>query len=306
MEVRRMAASLGRLIGIAAATALVLGVDSYRRGPDIHAAASMRVQEGISMKGYARANDLEMYYEIHGEGEPLILLHGGFMTIDLNWGAILPQLSQGRRVIAVELQGHGHTADLDRPLSYEQMADDTAALLRALDIPSADVLGYSLGGTTAIEMAIRHPDLVRKLVVISAPYDRDGWYPEVYATLRQMTPEMFAGSGLPEAYAAVAPNPGGFPTLMAKVQALDAGFAGRTADEFRGIAAPTLIIVGDSDGVPLEKVVEMFKLRGGGVFGDVAGLPKSRLAVLPGTTHAGIMQHADLLLPMITAFLGAR
>ena len=259
------------------------------------------------MSGYVKANDLNMYYEIHGggEGEPLVLLHGAFMTIDLNFGTMLPELARGRRVIAVELQGHGRTEDLDRPLRYEQMADDTAVLLRALEIRRADVLGYSMGGTTAIELAIRHPDLVGKLVAISAPYDRDGWYPEVYATLEQITPDVFTGSGLPEAYAAIAPNPAGWPTLVAKVKALDAGFVGRTADEFRSIKAPTLIMVGDSDGVPLDKGTEMFKLLGGGVFGDVAGLPKSQLAIIPGSTHVGVMQQTHLLVPMITAFLDA-
>jgi pimeloyl-ACP methyl ester carboxylesterase len=147
---------------------------------------------------------------------------------------------------------------------------------------------------------------VRKLVVISAPYDRAGWYPEVYETVSKITPELFAGSGLPEAYAAVAPNPDSWSTLIGKVKAQEASFIGRTPDEFRSIEAPMLIMVGDSDGVPLDKVVEMFKLHGGGgVFGDVAGLPDSQLAIVPGSSHVGITQKPQLLLPMITDFLDA-
>jgi len=253
--------------------------------------------------GYAVANGLRMYYEIHGTGEPLVLLHGSFMTIDLNYGQIMPELAKRRRVIAIEQQGHGHTEDLDRPFTYEQMADDTAELLRQLEIGPADILGYSMGGTIAIELAFRHPELVRRLVIISAPYDRAGWYPEVYDAVGKITPEQFAGTGLPESYAAVAPNPEAWPTLVDKVKGQEATFVGLTADEFRSITAPMLIMVGDSDGVPLEKAVEMFKLHGGGVMGDIAGLPDSQLAIIPSSSHVGIMQKPHLLLPVIAEFL---
>jgi pimeloyl-ACP methyl ester carboxylesterase len=253
--------------------------------------------------GYANVNGIRMYYEIHGEGEPLVLLHGAFMTIDLNFGKMLPALARDRRVVAVEQQGHGHTEDIDRPLKFEQMADDTAALLRSLHIDKADILGYSMGGTIAVEIGIRHPDLVRKLVLISAPYDREGWYPEVYAAIEHITPEVFTGSGLPESYTEVAPNPDGWAALVEKVKRVDSEFVGRTPEEFKSIKAPVFIMIGDSDGIPLEKAVEMFTLLGGGVFGDMAGLPKSQLAVLPGSTHVGIMEKTHLLLPMITVFL---
>jgi pimeloyl-ACP methyl ester carboxylesterase len=290
-----------RRVAILVATATVLGI-GWRGGIAVSAANQPRTVEQNVMNGYVNANGLNMYYEVHGEGEPLVLLHGAFMTIDLNFGKMLPVLATGRRIVAVELQGHGHTEDLDRPLSFEQMADDTAALLGALSISRADVFGYSMGGTTAVELAIRHPDLVRKLIVMSAPYDRAGWYPEVYTTLESITPEAFVGSGLPEAHAAARPNHD-WPTLVAKVKALDVGFVGRTAEEFQSIRAPILIIVGDSDGVPLDKAVEMFRLLGGGVVGDIAGLPRSQLAIIPGSTHVGVMEQTHLLLPMITAFL---
>jgi pimeloyl-ACP methyl ester carboxylesterase len=282
----------------------VIGIVLYNRGVDDHMTGKTEESMGQNSKsGYADVNGLNMYYEIHGEGEPLVLLHGAFLTIELNFGKMLPTLARDWQVIAVEQQGHGHTEDIDRPLSYEQMADDTAVLLRQLNIRKADVLGYSMGGTIAIEIGIRHPELVRKLVVISAPYDRAGWYPDVYATLEHITPEVFTGSGLPESYAKVAPNPDGWVTLVEKVKRVDLEFVGRTAEEFQSIEAPALLMVGDSDGVPLEKVIEMYTLLGGGVFGDIAGLPNSQLAVIPGSTHVGIMEKTDLLLPMITAFL---
>ena len=252
---------------------------------------------------YAEVNGLNMYYEVHGNGKPLVLLHGSFMTIALNFGKMIPAFARDRKVIAIEQQGHGHTEDIDRPVSYEQMADDTAELLRQLGIEKADILGYSLGGTTAIELAIRHPDRVRKLVVISAPYKRDGWYPEYYPTMESLTPEMFIGSGLPEAYADVAPNPDNWAKLVEKFKKLGVEFIGRTPEEFQSIKAPTLIMIGDSDSVPPEKAVEMFKLLGGGVFGDIVGLPRSQLAVIPGTTHVGIMERADWWIPMIKEFL---
>lgn len=252
---------------------------------------------------YAEVNGLNMYYEVHGNGKPLVLLHGSFMTIALNFGKMIPSFARDRKVIAIEQQGHGHTEDIDRPVSYEQMADDTAELLRQLGIEKADILGYSLGGTTAIELAIRHPNRVRKLVVISAPYKRDGWYPELFPTMESLTPEMLIGSGLPEAYADVAPNPDNWAKLVEKFKKLDAEYNGRTPEEFQSIKAPTLIMIGDSDAVPPEKAVEMFKLLGGGVFGDIVRLPRSQFAVIPGTTHAGMMERADWWIPMIKEFL---
>ncbi len=260
--------------------------------------------------GYADVNGLNMYYEIHGEGEgkPLVLLHGAFTTIDISFGKMLPTLAKNRQVIAIEQQGHGHTEDIDRPLSFEQMTDDTAELLQQLGIKKADILGYSMGGVIAMELGIRYPDLVNKLVIISAPYKRDGWYPEVAALIENITPETFTDLGFPQAYAKVAPNPDGWATLVEKLKKFWLEYflleyTGRTPEEFRSIKAPTLIVIGDSDNVLPESAVEMFKLLGGGVCGDVAGIPQSQLAVLPGTTHIGMTERADWLVPMITEFL---
>ena len=258
--------------------------------------------------GYAPVGDLSMYYEIHGEGRPLILLHGAYMTADLM--SPLLGLAKTRQVIVPEQQGHGRTADVDRPITYEQMADDTAALARHLAIEQADVLGYSMGGGIALQLAIRHPALVRRLVVASATFTSDGMPAVALEMFPSITPEMFAGSPIEAEYQRLAPNPGDFPTLVEKLKQLDTTDFAWPEEDIRGIAAPTLIVLGDSDGVRLEHAVEMFKLRGGGVMGDLEGLPESQLAVLPGTAHfvppgSGLLDRADWLLAMIPPFLDA-
>jgi pimeloyl-ACP methyl ester carboxylesterase len=258
---------------------------------------------------YAEVNGLSMYYEIRGTGEPLVLLHGAYMTIDA-MGEVAPGLARTRQVIAVELQGHGRTADIDRPLSYEQMADDVAALVDHIGIEDADIFGYSMGGGVALQVAIRHPDIVRKLVVASVSYTSDGMHPELLAMFPTITPDVFAGSPIEEAYLRIAPNPEDFPTLVAKLKRLDMEPYAWPPEDIQGISAPTLLIVGDSDVIRLEHAVELFRLLGGGVPGDLAGLPKSRLAVLPGTTHfvppgSAVLDRAGWLLPMIGEFLDA-
>ena len=253
---------------------------------------------------YAEVNGLKMYYEIHGTRFPLVVLHGAFMTIGA-MGAIVAALAEARQVIAVELQGHGRTADVDRPFSYEQMAEDVAALIRHLGIERADVFGYSLGGGVAFQLAMRHPELIRKLVVASASSTSDGVHPEVWEGIEQITPELFAGTPWKEEYDRVAPNPDAFPTLVEKMKQLDSQPFSWPPDEIRAISAPTMVMIGDSDGTTPEHAVELFRLRGGGVFGDLAGLPSARLAVLPGTTHVGLIHRTDWLAPMIGEFLDA-
>jgi pimeloyl-ACP methyl ester carboxylesterase len=257
--------------------------------------------------GYAQVGDLNMYYEIHGTGRPLILLHGAYMTID-GMGPLLPGLAGTRQVIAAEMQGHGRTADIDRPITYEQMADDAAGLARVLGIDSADVVGYSMGGGVALQVALRHPELVRRLVLASAGFASDAMPPEALAMFPSITPEMFAGSPIEQEYLRLAPNPGDFPKLVEKLKQLDTTDFAWPKDDIRAIAAPTLIILGDSDGVRLEHAVEFFKLRGGGVMGDLSGLPESQLAVLPGTTHyvppgSGLLDRHEWLLAMVPPFL---
>jgi pimeloyl-ACP methyl ester carboxylesterase len=256
--------------------------------------------------GYAPVNGLQMYYEIHGAGEPLVLLHGSFGAIDL-WGPILSTLAETHQVIAVELQGHGHTADIiDRPLGYEQMADDVAAIMEHLGIAHADVVGYSMGGTTGLQLAIRHPELMRKLVTVSPNYRSDGYYPELLAGLSMMTLETFVGTPEEAAYLRHAPHPEDFPVLVEKLKDLPRDFAFPDED-VASITAPTLVVLGDSDVVRPEHAVALFRLLGGGVPSDLTGsLPNSQLAILPGTTHRSIVnERADQLLAVSEPFLAA-
>jgi pimeloyl-ACP methyl ester carboxylesterase len=262
-----------------------------------------------TQSGYAPVRGLELYYEIHGAAPlglpPLVLLHGAYMTIDLAFAKLLPTLAKTHQVIAVELQGHGRTADIDRPIRYELMAGDIIALLEHLGVDDADFFGYSMGGNVALQVAIQRPELVRKLVVASANYKSEGYYPEVLAMIETITPEVFAGSPVDTEYQRLAPNPQDFPTLVAKLKALDGEVLDWPAEDMQSIKAPTLIIAGDADVVRPEHAVEMYRLLGGGVPGDLAGLPNARLAVLPGTTHTGVMEQTDLLLALILPFLGA-
>jgi pimeloyl-ACP methyl ester carboxylesterase len=247
-----------------------------------------------------------MYYEIHGAGRPLVLLHGGLDTIDTCFGKVLPALAATRQVVAVELQAHGHTADIDRPLSYEQMADDIAALLTYLGLDAADIFGFSLGGGVALQTAIRHPSVVRKLVVVSAPYKSDGWYPEILAGIASLTAEELVGTPWQEAYLRTAPKPDDWPTLITKVSHLLSGQIHDWSTAVAAMTAPTLIVVGDADSVRPDHALEMFGLLGGGkVDGGMGGLPNSRLAVLPAMTHLDMLTRPDLLLPIIEAFLDA-
>jgi pimeloyl-ACP methyl ester carboxylesterase len=250
-------------------------------------------------------NGLDMYYEIHGEGPPLVLLHGAMGTIGSSFANLLPGLAAARQVIAFELQGHGHTADIDRPLSYGQMADDTAALLRALGIQKADLVGYSNGGAVSLQMAMRYPGMVRRLVFAGgASYSPDGYYPELLAQAGS-APDDLVGSVWHQAYVQVAPHPDAWPTLVAKLVELDRTFAGWPPEEVQAVKTPTLLIIGDSDIVRPEHTVKMFRLLGGGVIGDIAGLPASQLAVLPGTTHEGVLSRVGWLNSMILEFLGS-
>jgi pimeloyl-ACP methyl ester carboxylesterase len=258
------------------------------------------------VSSYASVNGLEMYYEIHGSGEPLVLLHGAFSAIGTSFGELLPSLAEGRQVIAFEMQAHGRTPDIDRPLSIEQMADDVAAALRQLGIERADIFGYSMGASVALHLAIRHPDVVRKLVLASVTYNLGGVHPGLMDGLAEMKPEMMYGSAWHEEYTQIAPHPEDFATLFAKKTQMDRNLKDVPAEVIASIEAPTLLIIGDSDLVRLEHAVEMFRLLGGGVFGDTpAGLPNSQLAVLPGTSHVTLVSRAELLLSIIPPFLDA-
>ena len=256
----------------------------------------------MTTSGHVPVGGLDLYYEVHGTGRPLVLLHGALGTIESCFADLLPRLAAHRTVIAVELQGHGHTPDIDRPLSYDQMADDAAAVAEALAVTPADFVGYSMGGAVALGVAIRHPYLVRRVVDAGgASFSPEGLYPEVMEG--EASPEDLEGTVWHQAYLRVAPDPGAWPALLAKITALDQGFTGWSADQVRAVAAPVQLIIGDSDLVRPEHTVEMFRLLGGGVFGDVAGMPDSQLAVLPGTSHVGMLERTDWLESMILGFL---
>ncbi|MFJ8744740.1 alpha/beta fold hydrolase [Embleya sp. NPDC127516] len=249
---------------------------------------------GTPTVGYASVNGIEMYYESHGtDGPPLVILHGGAQTIDLSFAALLPALAARRRVIAVEFQGHGHTADTDRDMSLELFSDDVVALLDRLGIARADLLGYSLGGLVALRTAVRHPERVDRLVLVSTHYRHDGYHAEITAPEQtsERLPTEADFKAMVEAYARVAPDPTRFEATLARLQPLAHGFVEWTEDELRAITAPTLLVLGDTDFIRLEHAVRMYEL-----------IPKARLAVLPGTTHMGAITRADLLIPMIEAF----
>ena len=257
--------------------------------------------------GHVPVDGIDIYYEVHGtsNGEaPLVLLHGGLVTIDLSFAGMLPRLAQDRQVIAIEQQGHGHTADRDGPLSYDRMAADTAAVLEHLGVGRADVFGYSMGGVIALELGIQHPELVRNLVIASAAFDKDGYYPGVLDSIAAMSPANFVGTGLPELYASVAPDPEAWDVLVEKVKQLDLQFPGLPPEEIASIPAATLVIVGDSDDVSISHAARLFELRGGGVPGDHRGLPPAQLTVLPETGHVGVLaERSDWVVSVMTPFL---
>jgi pimeloyl-ACP methyl ester carboxylesterase len=256
--------------------------------------------------GYASVNGLKMYYEIHGSGEPVVLLHGAFMTITNNWSGWIEELSKTRRVIAVEMQGHGRTADIQRDISPENLADDVAALLDYLKIPKADILGYSLGGGVAIECAIRHPEKVRKVVSISAVIRSDGWVKEGNDAFPKLTPEAFKGSPIETEYKKLSPTPDKFADFVYHVKALTLRPYDFGADKLKATKAPMFFIHGDADGARLDHIAEMFRLKGGDIFGDLQPRSESRLAILPNTTHVTLMMRMSVIVPMVNDFLDAK
>jgi pimeloyl-ACP methyl ester carboxylesterase len=257
----------------------------------------------MSKGSYAQVNGLEMYYELHGEGQPLVLLHGALSAIGTSFGKLLPNLSKDRQVLAVEMQGHGRTADIDRPLRYEYLADDIAVLLTQLRLDQADLFGWSLGAGVALQVGIRHPQLVRKLVLASVTYNSGGLYPELLAGIDHAKPQDLAGTPFYEEYLSIAPHPQDFPRLFAKQQQLDREIQDWPVEAIRAIKASTLLIIGDADVVRPEHAVELFRLLGGGVAGDLVGLPRAQLAVLPGTTHVTLVDRVEWLVPMVRQFL---
>lgn len=252
---------------------------------------------------YAEVNGIKLYYESQGTGRPLILLHGGLGAIEM-FGPNLPALAKGRQLLAVDLQGHGRTADIDRPLSVELMADDIAALIHHLKLERPDIMGYSLGGGVALQTAIRHPEVVGRLVVVSTPFRRDGFYPEILVQQGQVNTqafEMMKQTPMYQLYSSIAPRPEDFPRLLDKIgQAMKVDFD--FSQQISGITATTLIVAGDADIFPPSHAVELFGLLGGGKRDpgwDGAGRPAHQLAILPGLTHYNLFAAPQLAATVI-------
>ncbi|PLU61762.1 alpha/beta fold hydrolase [Sinorhizobium medicae] len=247
-------------------------------------------------------NGMEMYFEVSGEGDPLIVLHGAYMNIP-SMGAIIPKLAETHKVYAIEFQGHGRTTDIDRPITYSNLADDVAAFMDAVQIEKADVFGYSMGAGAGLQLAISHPGKVKKLAAASVAYDAEGWQPEFKAFIPQMSVEMFVNMPFAEDYRKLAANPDGFPELVRKLIALEKEPMA-WEPEVKALKTPVLIITGDADVATLEHSVALFRLLGGGVMGDMGKpLPASRLAVLPATSHTAVISQPDLLHAFVEPFL---
>lgn len=259
--------------------------------------------------GYADVNGLRMYYEIHGSGgTPLLLLHGGLFNIDLQFGALLPGLAEKRQVIATDFQAHGYTNDVDdRPLGTVGLASDVVGLLTELDVPQVDLFGFSVGGAVALYLTIKHPELIRKAVISSVSFSRDGDRAENAEAVGEMKVEMIAGTPMEAEYLAKSPHPDldHLQTLLTKLGSYDRGSGDWSDDEIRGIAAPTLLTFGDCDAVKLDHAVRFLQLRGGDVNGDFTGVPSSQLAIFPGTTHFNGLARTNLVHDAVTTFLDA-
>lgn len=286
-----------RMADIAAiATAFALALTLTAAGP---AAAQ---QAGEPTGDRVEVNGMQMYYEVSGQGDPLIVLHGAYMNIT-SMGEIIPKLAATHTVYALEFQGHGRTTDIDRPITYPNLADDVAAFMDAVELERADVLGYSMGAAAGLQLAIRHPEKVDRLVAASVAYDADGWQPAFREFIPQMTVEMFLETPLADEFRELASDPEGFPALVEKLIALEHEPMAWEED-VRALDTPVLVIAGDADVVTLEHTVALFRLLGGGGMGDMGEpLPASRLAVLPATSHTAVITQADVLHALIEPFL---
>ncbi len=256
-----------------------------------------------SDSGYATVNGIKVYYEVYGEARPIVLLHGAFMTIEGNWGQLIPELSKTRKVIAIELQGHGHTQYSDRKLSHATLASDVEAVMDYLKIDSADVTGYSFGGSVAYQFAIQSPKRLRKLVIISSAYKSSGWLPEINNAFKAMKPEFFANSPMKAAYDAVAPDTTKWTKFLEQMFAFAALPFDLGDSNISKISAPVLIISGDNDGLDKIELAKAYKLLGGGVSSDMAPMPKSQLAVVPSQSHVSLMMQTNTILDYLDSFL---
>jgi len=266
-------------------------------------AETVIAQQTPNKKGYAPVNNQKIYYEEYGSGKPLILLHGAFMNIQANWAHMIPELSKTNRVIAIELQCHGRTAIGPAPFNFDNLASDVADVCRYLKLDSLSVIGYSLGAAVAYNVAIKYPELVKNLVIISGVHKSTGWQKEGREALAGMEPEMFAGSELYTSYAAIAPDSTKWKEAFGKIMGLSKKPYDFGDENVRNIKAKTLLIAGDNDGTDKAVLIDTYKLLGGCQFADLGVLPKNQLAILPGHGHVSVMNDKDKLLALITPFL---
>jgi len=253
--------------------------------------------------GYAPANGIKVYYEVYGSGKPIILLHGAYYTIEMNWGKLIPELAKTRKVIALELQGHGHTPYSDRKLSRATLASDVEKVMDYLKIDSADVAGYSFGGQVAYQFAIQSPKRLKKLVIISSVYKSEGWLPEVNAVFKQLKPEYFANSPLQAAYDAVAPDKTKWTKFVEQMIASAGEPYNMGDDNIAKIPAPVLIISGDNDGMDKIELAKTYKLLGGGISAGMQPMPKSQLAIVPNQSHVSLITQTRVILDYLEGFL---
>jgi pimeloyl-ACP methyl ester carboxylesterase len=260
--------------------------------------------------GVVESNDARIAYQVHGDlnaGTPVLVLHGTFMSADA-MKPLVERLAKTRAVIAIDQRGHGRSGDHPGPATYEAMSDDAANVLAALRVPTADVVGYSMGANVAILLATRHPTTVRRMVVLSGTFRKSGWHPEVHAAIASLTPGVFAGTPLETSYKQSSPTPEAFPVLVEKMKVMEKTAPDVPEDEIRAFRGKTMIVVGDADAVQLDHALELFQLAGGGdkdavVKGFMTKPPRARLAILPGTSHIGIMANPDLVVSLVTPFL---
>jgi pimeloyl-ACP methyl ester carboxylesterase len=269
----------------------------------IAAAALMLSIPAFAEGSRVEVNGMQMYYEVSGEGDPLVVLHGAYMNIP-SMGEIIPLLAKSHKVYALELQGHGRTTDIDRPITYPNLADDVAAFMDKVGLQKADVFGYSMGAAAGLQLAIRHPEKVDQLAAASVAYDAKGWQPAFTAFIPQMKVEMFVSmEPFASEYKKLAANPDGFPKLVEKLIQLEKEPMAWEAD-VKKLKTPVLIIAGDADVSTLEHNVALLRLLGGGGMGDMGQpLPASRLVVLPATSHTAVIGQAETLAGFINAFL---
>jgi pimeloyl-ACP methyl ester carboxylesterase len=253
--------------------------------------------------GYVPVNGIKVYYEVYGEGRPIVLLHGAFYTIGMNWGQLIPELSKTRKVIAIEMQGHGHTPFSDRKLDFPTLASDVVGVMDHLRIDSADVAGYSMGGSVAYQLTIQSPKRVRKLVIISSTYKSSGWRPEVTSGFKNFKPEFFENTPIHTAYNAVAPDKSKWTMYLEHMFVFAATPFDMGDANIAKITAPVLIISGDNDGLDKIELAKTYQLLGGGVSADLGPMPKSHLAIVPSQSHVGLMMQTKTILGYLDDFL---